>query len=191
MKRTLTSLVAVAFVTALAISASASTSVNLVVAGPTSVAAGSVITLTAVVTSGGGETDKSVLGIVQAPGAANATLAAGSQVNLSTVGVAAPGWSSGALTCTTAFCTAFSQINPNGPQAAGVTGLVIGTMSATINGALAPGSVVTFNWRSTPTTQRVDWYGLTSGVGTSVTIIPEPTTAAMIGLGLFGLAFAG
>ena len=191
MKRTLISLVAVAFATAVAVSASAATDVTLSVAGPTTVPAGSVITLQAIVTADGGETDNSVFGAVIQPGAAVATLTAGSQVNLSTVGTAAPGWSSGALTCTTAFCVAFSQVNPNGAQTAGVTNLVIGTMTATLSGALTAGTVVNFNWRTTPSTQRVDWYGLTNGAGTSVTIVPEPTTAALIGFGLFGLAFAG
>ena len=193
MKRTLTSLVAVAFVTALAISASASTNVSLSVVGPTTVPAGSVVILAAVVTSDGGELDNAVFGAVNTVSGQFTLASGGPQVNLSTVGVAAPGWSSGALTCTTAFCVAFSQVNSNGAAAAGVTNLAIGSVAATLSGALAPGTVVNFNWRTTPSTQRLDWYGITNAPGTSVTIaaIPEPTTAAMIGLGLFGLAFAG
>ena len=193
MKRTLTSLVAAAFVTALAISASASVNISLNVVGPTTVPAGAVITLQAVVTSDGGELDNAVFGAVNDP-AGQATIAVGApQINLSTVGVAAPGWSSGSALCTTAFCTVFSQINSIAPSAAGVTNLPIGSVVATLNGSLAPGTVVNFNWRTTPSTQRLDWYGITSAPGASVTIgvIPEPTTAALIGFGLFGLAFAG
>jgi hypothetical protein len=193
MKRTLISLIAVAFAAAVAVSASATVSVSLNVVGPTTVPAGSVITLQAVVTADDATTDNTVFGAVNDP-VGQATIASGgAQVNLSTVGTAAPGWSSGSALCTTAFCTAFSQINSVGPATAGVTNLVIGTLTATLNGALANGTVVNFNWRTTPSTQRLDWYGLTNAAGASVTIgvIPEPTTAALIGFGLFGLAFAG
>jgi hypothetical protein len=194
MKRTLTSLVAVAFVAAVAVSASASTNVTLSVVGPTTVPAGAVITLQAIVTSDGGELDNTIFGAVNDP-VGQATIAVGvpNNVSLSTVGLALPGWSAGSALCTTAFCTAFSQINSIGPTAAGVTNLVIGTLVATLNAGLANGTVVTFNWRTTPSTQRLDWYGITNAPGASVTIgvIPEPTTAALIGFGLFGLAFAG
>ena len=194
MKRTLISLFAVAFVAAVAVSASATVSVSLNVLGPTTVPAGAVITLQAVVTANGAETDNSIFGAVNQPVGQAVLAPLGSQINLSTVGTAAPGWSAGSLLCTTAFCTAFSQINGTAPATAGVTGLVIGQLTATLNGSLANGTVVNFNWRTTPTAQRLDWYGITSAPGTSVTIgsiVPEPTTAALIGFGLFGLAFAG
>ena len=193
MKRTSISLTVAAIVAAFAVSASATVSVSLNVVGPTTVPAGSVITLQAVVTADDATTDSTVFGAVSDP-VGQATIASGgSQVNLSTVGTAAAGWVSGALTCTTGFCVAFNQINGTAPATAGVTGLVIGSLTATLNGSLANGTVVNFNWRTTPSTQRFDWYGLTDAPGASVTIgaVPEPTTAALIGFGLFGLAFAG
>ena len=193
MKRTLTSLFAVALVAAFAGAASATVSVSLNVVGPTTVPAGSVITLAAVVTQDDATTDNGVFGAVNDVSGQFTLASSGTQVNLGTVGTAAAGWVSGALTCTTTFCTAFNQINGTAPATAGVTNLVIGSLVATLNGSLANGTVVNFNWRTTPSTQRLDWYGVLQAPGASVTIgvIPEPTTAALIGFGLFGLAFAG
>jgi hypothetical protein len=174
--------------------AGAATNVNLNVVGPTTVPAGSVITLQAVVTANGAETDNTVFGAVNQPTGQAVLAPLGTQVNLSTVGTAAAGWSSGSALCTTAFCTAFSQINSQGPATAGVTNLVIGQLAATLAGGLANGTVVNFNWRTTPSTQRLDWYGISSAPGASVTIggvVPEPTTAALLGLGIFGLALSG
>ena len=193
MKRTSISLTVAAIVAAFAVSASATVSVSLNVVGPTTVPAGSLVTLQAVVTADDATTDDTLFGAVNDVSGQFTLASGGSQVSLGTVGTAAPGWVSGALTCTTVWCAAFNQINSINPVTAGVTNLVIGSLTATLNGSLANGTVVNFNWRTTPSTQRLDWYGITSAPGTSVTIgaIPEPTTAALIGIGLFGLAFAG
>jgi hypothetical protein len=42
----------------------------------------------------------------------------------------------------------------------------------------------------TPTTQRVDFFGLTSAPGITITIVPEPGTAGLLAVGLLGLCVA-
>jgi hypothetical protein len=96
----------------------------------------------------------------------------------------------GSLSCTTTRCYAFTQINAIGPTAINVTNFLLATNTFTIEPDELPGSVITFNWMSTPTTMRLDFFGLTNAPGVSITVIPEPTTAALIGLGLCGLVAA-
>jgi len=186
-KRIFLSMVGTAVV-GFALTASAATNVRLQVLSG-SLTPGSTVTLGTFVTSDGGETDNAIFGSINNP--VGGHLVAGSQVNLSTVGTAAPGWSSGALTCTTAFCVSFSQINPNGVQTAGVTDLLLGTMSYVIDPLTAVGTELNFRWRTTPSTARLDWFGVTNAPGVTITVIPEPTTVALLATGLLGLALAG
>jgi len=103
-----------------------------------------------------------------------------------------PGWSNGVNpACTTAECPVFNQItfpvanNPN------VTGFALATSGYTAGPTNTSGwRVATFSWK-TVGTGKLDFFGLTNAPGVSVTIVPEPTTAAMLGLGLLGLALAG
>jgi hypothetical protein len=55
--------------------------------------------------------------------------------------------------------------------------------------AAAPG-VATFAWMTT-TAQALQFFSLGNANGTSITIVPEPTTAGLMGLGLLGLVVAG
>ena len=184
MKRTLTSMAAVAFVTAFAVSASAATSVTLSAVSNT-VLAGGPITLTTLVTANGGETDNTIFGAINFPDAlVNSSALSNTQTALFS--------SQGALTCTTAFCVAFSQVNAAGPIAVGLSNALLATTNFTVDPATPVNTVINFTWRTSPSTQRLDWFGITNAAGTSVTVVvPEPTTVALLGLGLVGLAMAG
>ena len=150
---------------------------------------GEIITLTVSVTADAGETDTSVFGVVQYQSAFVTPVALSQAQNQLPATLAGP-WNVGVLpACTTINCRAFSQTNSGGTV--GVTNFVIATMQFTATGPI--GSIGNFTWQSAPISQRLDFFGVTSAPGATVSIvpIPEPTTAAMLGLGLFGLAMAG
>jgi hypothetical protein len=65
--------------------------------------------------------------------------------------------------------------------------LLVATMTFHADAA----GVANFSWRTLAGNERLNFFGLTNAAGTSVTIVPEPTTAALLGIGLFGLAVAG
>lgn len=189
MKRTLISLFTAMSVTAFALAASAATSISIGTDASTYLAGGT-ITLTVTATSNGGETDNTVFGAILYENS-KVTIATQSQTPMP------PGdWTQGALTCTTARCVAFSQVRSAGVTAVGLTNATVATQTWTIGGAVPINTTIKFSWQTTPTTQRLDWFGITSTSqsapgGVTVTVVPEPTTAALLGLGLFGLAVAG
>jgi hypothetical protein len=185
MKRTLKTLMVLAAFAGFASAANAASVVLSPDAG--TYTPGAIITLTVTVTADQGEVDTSVFGVVQYQNAFVAPVALSQDQNALPPTANGP-WNQGVLSaCTTVNCRAFSQTNSGGTV--GVTNFVIATMQFTATGPI--GSIASFNWQSAPLSQRLDFFGVTSAPGTSITIVPEPTTAAMLGLGLFGLALAG
>jgi hypothetical protein len=79
---------------------------------------------------------------------------------------------------------------------------------STINGATIPanstkkltavmtfsadaGGLAAFDWYVGPLSQTLDFFGLSAANGVTVSIIPEPSTAGLMGLGIIGLVVAG
>jgi hypothetical protein len=157
---------------------------------------GETITLTVTATNGS-ETDAGITGVVLFTTALiNPTAGGATQTQLVSLG-GAVSWTLGALAafCTDASgsCRMFSQVSPVG--AASVSSpLSPFTLSTKTFIAGSTEGTVNFNWLvspQTPAAQRLDYFGVTNAAGKSVVIVPEPTTAALLGLGLFGLAVAG
>lgn len=192
MKRTLIALMAVTFAAA---SANAASVVVESSSGNTISTAGGVITLSVEVTVALSDgLDSSLFGSLLYPSVLGSLV--GQQGTQNAFVPVAPGvpFGLGALSCTTARCIMFSQIaGLQGAQAGNVTDFVIATQNVTVP-ALPAGTVLTWNWQTTPSTQRLDFFGAVGAVpALSITVvpIPEPTTAALLGLGLMGLAVAG
>ena len=189
MKRTLTSLMTAAGVAFAAVSANAAVSITLGSSDPDAFyAPGETITLTVHVTADAGAASNNAVGNISY---SDALLNANAASNVQN---ALPGFSGPALDCTTSRCRAFNQITPPGPAVApDVTNFLISEVHFIVDPLTPLGTVINFAWQTTPTTQQINFFGLTTAAGYSVTVaaIPEPTTAALIGLGLFGLAVAG
>ena len=116
------------------------------------------------------------------------TATANSQTSLPSFGGGLP-WTMGAL---------FID-NPNAGTADAFNGLIgvtpqvpdqlaVSTITLTADAA----GIAAFSWfTGTGTLEDLDFFGLTNAAGTSVLIVPEPTPAALLGMGLLGLAVAG
>jgi hypothetical protein len=148
-------------VTLLALSASASVSISLV-AGSNTASPGETITLTTVATANGGETDDTMQSLINYQDAfVNPNLAGNSQVPLMNT--------LGSLLCTTAFCTAFTQVNSTSPIAPGITNFPIASTTFIIDPTTPWNTVLTFSWRTSPSTQRLDFFGITNAPGVTIT----------------------
>lgn len=101
----------------------------------------------------------------------------------------APGpvtWGQGGTNCTASSCVMFNAFSGSlPPTPMTVTNLLVSTVSFV---ATTPGTRA-LTWSTTGGTQ-LDFFGLTSAPGSSITVVPEPTTITLLGVGLFGLAVA-
>ena len=98
-------------------------------------------------------------------------------------------WLVGTSDCTASTCNMFNQVGAFGATPAPASNLLVSTVSFV---AGPPGTTANVSWEmDLGTGFALDFFGITSSPGLTLTVIPEPTTAALLGLGLFGLAAAG
>ena len=181
MKRTL---FVVAVLTAFATVASGAT--LSLVSDKTTYNVGETITLTVTGDSQGG-TANGVIGSLRYDGA---LVDNGTRSQLQFVGPYGK-WTLGVLNQTDSgapgsFSYAFNQLTGS-TQGATNTG---GTISTVTLIAKAIG-VVNVSWDISGGAASLDFFGITNSPGTTFTIVPEPTTAALLGLGLVGLVLGG
>ena len=94
-------------------------------------------------------------------------------------------WQGPPLGCTSSECTGFWLSNTSGLAiSVSVTNQLLSTITFSVNPGVS--GVADFAWDMS----TFDFFGLTNPQGYSVTIVPEPSTAALLGLGVLGLAAA-
>lgn len=166
--------------------ASAADAVSIAVAADqASYLPGQTITLTVTVDTTGG-TAQAVFGRIQFDPLIM-TGGSPSQNQLTSLGGVLP-WYVDVVNCGAGFCDAFNQQAPTvefwsadqGP------GFVLSTLTFT---AGAPGAT-NVTWSTALDGFQLDFFGLTNAPGTTVTVVPEPTTAALLAAGLVALGAA-
>jgi hypothetical protein len=102
------------------------------------------------------------------------------------------GWTKGALTDndTNAPGATLEQLNQVDGSAVGAGQTAANPIGTVFLVAQAVG-VVSMTWDTSSPGFELNYFGLTSAPGTTFTIVPEPTTAALLSLGLIGLVLGG
>ena len=182
MKRTLFVVVAL-----VAFAAASNASSLSVVSNKTTYSPGETITLNVSGDSAGASSAYGIFGRLAYTGSGTVV---GNTQTQKAVGTA---WTTGGLTNGVGFSDSFNQIAPlNGIGGSTATSLPTKNPFSTIT--LIAGSVGTVNvaWNvATGSGFELNFFGLTNAPGTTFTIVPEPTTAALLGLGLLGLTLGG
>ena len=142
------------------------------------------ITLTVTGDSEGGSSN-GIFGTVEYGGLTSAN---GGQIQGNLTSFGAISWLQGVLFVDNPHANTQDSFNQTpGLNALPIDQLLVATMTFHADAA----GLASFSWRTLAGNERLNFFGLTNAAGTSVTIVPEPTTAALLGIGLFGLAVAG
>ena len=178
MKRTLF----VVVVTLVAFATAASAATLSVVSNKTTYTTGEAITLS--VSGGdGGSSGYGIFGRLDYSGAGSVAS------NTQTQKLVNSTWSAGSLFNGVGFSDSFNQVG--GTTGTFATNLPTKNPFSTITLIAGLAGVVNVSWHTTIDGSQLNFFGLTNTAGTSFTIVPEPTAAALLGLGLVGLALGG
>jgi len=182
MKRTL---IAVATLIGLASAANAAT--LSVVADQSSYLVGDTITLTVTGDSQAAQ-DIFIFGRLLFDNPAVAAIATGAPTQNTLLAFGSVPWVASGLLCDSSSCQMMNQLSAFGTNPAPASNLLVATVSFV---ATAPGSS-SVSWDTNLAGGfQLAFFGLSDAPGTTINVIPEPTTAALLGLGLLGLAISG
>jgi opacity protein-like surface antigen len=185
MKRTL---IAVAALVGLASAANAAT-LTITQSGSGTYTIGQSITLT-ITGDSQGESALNVTGFLDFTNSAVVGNLAGNTQSQNTLhAFGSVPWTPGALNaCAGSSCKVFDQLGALGLSPSPASDLLVATL--TLTAGAAGTSVASWNTNQATGT-ALQFFSLSNAAGTSITVVPEPTTAALLGLGLFGLAVSG
>jgi hypothetical protein len=122
------------------------------------------------------------------PGVANVAAGVPSQTRLRASTLGGLDWVAGPVRCSSlggASCEMMNQLSPLTHRPADSTVPLTAVVSLL---ALAPGTSTVFWDTNKPGGFQLDFFGLTNAPGTLIHVAPEPTTAALLSLGLLALS---